>query len=310
MSQSVDDRTEDEKNPKSINYINKSRYSPVYTYLSDNIYIQDFHNDNPRFNIDENSYNEFIKNGIPKRLAEHFCNLMVRDPLVIFDEKIDIEDPDDYSHFENFQSTNWNSLRLKPPKIEDHDFCFKVEVRVPEINISSYENAAMGTFLTLFSLLVYKYDFNTIIPMSKVDENFRKANLNDAVIKEKFWFKTNGLSTESATHLCGALHHCKKENIDDKLKLLKCQETENDNIHLLTVEEIICGSDKYKYPGILWLMEDFVNRHLTSENEKAYIRKHLEFIKLRSNGIIFTFNLITKMQVLYGQTLSILETSF
>ena len=289
LSQSVDDRTDDEKDPKSVNYIHKGRYSPVYSYVSDNIYIQDFHNDYPKFNIDKDNYEELVKNGIPKRLAEHFCNLLVRDPLVIFDQKIDIEEPDDYSHFENFQSTNWNSVRLKPPRLEDNDFCFKIEVRVPELQISPYENAAIGTFICLFSLLVYKYDFNTIIPMSKVDENFKRAVLNDAVTKEKFWFKTNGLSLDSTNFYENqSLFVGSKDDFPKKLKLLSDETLDKENVKELTVEEILCGCERYEYKGLLWMMEDYISKYVNQESDRDYYRKHLEFVKLRSNGSLMT----------------------
>jgi len=289
ISQGVDDRTDDEKDPKSKNYIYKSRYSNVYSYISDNVYVQDYHNDYPKFNIDEVYLKQLMDAGIPKRLSEHFCNLMIRDALVIFDEKIDIEEPSDYSHFENFQSTNWNSVRLKPPRLEDNDFCFKIEIRVPEISITPYENAAISTFVILLSQLIYKYDFNTIIPMSKVDENFRRANLNDAVIKEKFWFRTDGLSLnptnfwENKSLFCG-----KKEDLPEIIKEHQCPKKDEELIEEMTIEEILCGCDKYKYPGLLWMMNDYVNRFIDKKEDQEYYRRHLEFIKLRSNGSLMT----------------------
>ena len=63
ISQSVDDRTDDEKNVNSKRYINKSRYGPSYSYISENKIVQDFHNDYPKFPINEEYYKLLIANG-------------------------------------------------------------------------------------------------------------------------------------------------------------------------------------------------------------------------------------------------------
>jgi len=289
LSQSVDDRTANERDVTSDEYIEKPRYSNVLSYLSENVYVQDHHNDYKKFKIDEEELDNLVKNGIPKRLATHFCNLMVRDPLVIFDEKIDIEESDDYSHFESFQSTNWNTLRLKPPRIEDRDNCFKIEFRVSELNLSPYENAAIGSFVVLFARMIYKYDFNTIIPISKVDENYKKAVLNDAVIKEKFWFRTNGLSVNESkyTETNKTLYNGEEKDLEELLKKVQ-DKSYDEQVHELSVDDILCGSEKYDFPGLLWMMEDFVSKYIDTEEEKSYYRKHLEFIKLRGKGKLCT----------------------
>ena len=88
ISQAVDDRTDEEKDPNSSKYIYKSRYSPAYSYISENIYIQDYHNDYPKMPINKEYLEKMLECGVPKRLSEHFCNLLVRDPLVYFLKKL------------------------------------------------------------------------------------------------------------------------------------------------------------------------------------------------------------------------------
>lgn len=288
MSQSVDDRTEEERDPRNKKFIDKSRYSAAYTYISENIFVQDRHNDNQKFDTDKESYDELIKNNIPKRLAEHFCNLMIRDPLVVFDEKIDIEESDDYSHFENFQSTNWNTLRFKPPRLEDEDFCFKVEVRVPEISLTPYENSAFTTFIIIYSRLVYKYEFNNIIPISLVNENYDRAVLNDAVTTQKFWFRTNGLSLSPAEYCCKnvVLYSGTEDKLEEKLKKIQDPKYDSENIHELSVLEILCGCEKYEYKGLFWLMNDFIDKYVEEEDLRKYYRNHLDFIRKRATGIV------------------------
>ena len=114
-------------------------------------------------------------------MSTHICNLFVRDPLVIFDKKIEISEPKDFSHFENLQTTNWNTLRFKLPRPEDNDSCFKVEIRPCELQITPYENAAIVTLMLLLVKMSYKFNYNFVIPISKVDENMKRSYLNNAI---------------------------------------------------------------------------------------------------------------------------------
>jgi glutamate--cysteine ligase catalytic subunit len=47
ISQSVDCRTEEERNPESPLYIHKSRYSTMNHYISNHEYVEDRHFDTP-----------------------------------------------------------------------------------------------------------------------------------------------------------------------------------------------------------------------------------------------------------------------
>ena len=184
----MDDRTDEERDKNSSKYIYKSRYSPVYSYISSHEYVQDYHNDYPKMPIDKKIHQTLIDNDFSERLATHFSNILVRDPLVIFDEKINTEDKDP-SPFENFNSTNWNSLRFKPPRKEDNDNCFKIEVRPCELQLTPFENAAILTFCLVYSQIIMKKDVNFVIPITKVDRNFDKAHEANACENQLFSFR-------------------------------------------------------------------------------------------------------------------------
>ena len=83
-------------------------------------------------------YKEHLLNNsdIDSRLAEHIARLFARDPLPAYEgEFIDeqIDDNDLVAHFENVQSTNWNSLRFKPPPSQDSKIGWRVEFRTMDI---------------------------------------------------------------------------------------------------------------------------------------------------------------------------------
>jgi glutamate--cysteine ligase catalytic subunit len=53
-----------------------------------------------------------------ERLAEHIAKMFSRDPIPTYEGEFiedQINDNDITMHFENIQSTNWNSMRFKPP---------------------------------------------------------------------------------------------------------------------------------------------------------------------------------------------------
>ena len=86
------------------------------------------------------------------------------------------------SHFENIQSSNWNSLRFKPPPSPDSEIGFRVEFRSLDIQMTDYENAALSVLVTLLVRVIGRYDVNFIIPVSKVDDNLRRAGERDAYL--------------------------------------------------------------------------------------------------------------------------------
>lgn len=53
--------------------------------------------------------------GVDENLAHHIAHLFIRDPLVVFEGMIELDDSVYVEHFENIQSTNWQTCRWKPP---------------------------------------------------------------------------------------------------------------------------------------------------------------------------------------------------
>jgi glutamate--cysteine ligase catalytic subunit len=280
ISQAVDDRTEEELNKNSERFIHKSRYSPVYSYISEHPFVQDYHNDYPKFPINQDYFNTLIENGVDERLATHFCNLLVRDPLVIFDKKIHIDDESDKSHFENFNSTNWNSLRFKPPRLEDNDACFKVEVRPCDLQLTPIENLSMINLIMCISRVIQEYDCNFIIPISMVDENFRRAEKINAVTQEKFYWRVDGIHSIIKKKENATLTNITPKTFDQDEKMIK----------ELTLNEIINGSIEHNYPGLLRLLIEFLEDDMNENRkaEKERIIKSLKMISLKAKGSLWT----------------------
>ena len=269
ISQSVDDRTEEERNPQSDKYIYKSRYSPVYSYLGN---VNKYFNNYPKFPLNQDYYKQFIEAGISENLATHFCNLLVRDPLVIFDKKINITDDNDMTHFENINSSNWNSLRFKLPRPADGDHSYKIEIRTCDLQLTPFENTSIIHFIVNLYNIILKRNCNFIIPITKVDQNYENAYCNDAINKQKFWWRIN----------CFDNININDDNFDYK-------KDEEDNIKLLTINEILNGANQFNYLGLISFIKKEINKNPNyNEIMRQNLLKFANHMEKKAKGEIWT----------------------
>ncbi|KAI8035171.1 glutamate--cysteine ligase [Drosophila gunungcola] len=195
ISSSVDCRTEEERGLAPLDKqkfrIAKSRYDSIDSYLSPE---GAKYNDVP-LTYDESVYQRLVEGGIDHLLAQHVAHLFIRDTVSLFSEKVHQNDNEDTDHFENIQSTNWQTMRFKPPP-PNSSIGWRVEFRPCEAQISDFENAAIVCFVVLLTRVILSYQLNFLTPISKVDENMQTAQKRDACRKEKFWFRKSSKTTE------------------------------------------------------------------------------------------------------------------
>lgn len=119
-------------------------------------------------------------------------SITCRDVLVLSREEIVQLDNSDNSmqHFNNLQSTNWQNLKLKPPSMEATDkLGWRVEFRPCELQFTDFENAAFSVFVVLVVKMALAKNLCLLMPISKVDDNFERAQRRDAVLRERFHFR-------------------------------------------------------------------------------------------------------------------------
>ncbi|CAG8834984.1 5058_t:CDS:2, partial [Gigaspora margarita] len=100
---SVDDRTKEERGLEPLKndrfVINKSRYDSIDCYISTDKTLKPEYNDLDLV-YDRDICKKLMDNGIDELLARHISHLFIRDPLVIFKERMDHNDDEDHDHFE------------------------------------------------------------------------------------------------------------------------------------------------------------------------------------------------------------------
>jgi len=277
ISQAVDDRTDTEKDPNNESYVHKSRYSNNSHYVSSHECIMSHHNDSPKFHVDKELVELLMQTGIDSTLAYHFSSLFIRDPLVIFEKAIELDDKESTTHFENFQSTNWNTVRLKPPPSMTSEIGWRVEFRPLDLQLTDYENACLAAIASLLVRLITKYSVNFIIPISLCDENMEKAHKRDAVLNERFHFRVNVLPNKESY-----VHNCLTES--DYTKYYELEQPQKETIAQLTMEEILGGNKEIGFPGLLPLIEELIAEDAGSKEEKAKVKGYMDFLLKRAQG--------------------------
>ena len=224
ISAAVDDRTKMERGfvspaedgedsdpdmaGKAKRRLYKSRYDSISTYIyqgacqpnSDCASASSFSNrilnkyNDLAVPIDEEYYLMLRSKGVDPALAQHVAHLFIRDPLVVFEGSVEeVDDATQTEHFESIQSTNWQSVRWKPPPPRltpnDPHIGWRVEFRTMEVQLTDFENAAFTVFVVLLTRAILAFDLNLYLPLSRVDANMQRAHSRDAARRGKFFFR-------------------------------------------------------------------------------------------------------------------------
>ncbi|KAI3385076.1 hypothetical protein SNEBB_009795 [Seison nebaliae] len=299
ISASVDDRTPEERGETeelTNEYIRiaKSRYSHVDLYLCGE---SEQYNDLP-CPYDEEFFNKLLKEAnMDKILAKHFAHLFIRDPIAVYKEKLYQDPTKENDHFENIQSTNWQTLRFKPPPAGSENIGWRVEFRPFELQITDFENAALVTFIVLLTRTILSYRCYFAVPLSCVDRNMAKAHKRAAIRTEKFCFRKNIFRSDKQKKNNDYLLHdapspattTTTTTTTSKICNDVCERKKRKLCDQMTVNEIMNGSKNVKpFPGLIPLVRQFLGEMDIDVSTRCTIEKYLNFLSKRSSGALQT----------------------
>ena len=248
----------------------KSRYSSIDCYIADDPRLDDaLHNDLPVI-ADASVAARLRGAGVDERLARHVAALFVRDPLVMFKGRItELDDASSAAHFESIQSTNWRSMRWKPPPADAVETIgWRVELRTMEVQLTDFENAAFTVFVVLLSRVILFFDLNLYMPLSLVDANFERANMRSAAAGARFWFPPVICSRRGAP---GAPPPPPPPPPVE-----------------MTLAQILLGDGSATFPGLLPLVSAYLDLNGCDKPSRAAIGEYLSFIRNRATGAALT----------------------
>jgi glutamate--cysteine ligase catalytic subunit len=196
LCQAVDDRTQRERLPGGIV---RSRYGSIGLFLSADKKNLNIYNDSKR------TLNKWARKylkaqaklqglHLDTKLLDHFAFLFVRDNLCVFSAVAENEpNINETKLFEAIQSSNWNDVRFKPPPNLDSKIGWRVEFRSIDVQVTPEQTFLFTHAVQILSRILIKMhdDLNFYIPITKIDENFRRASLIGAATEQKFFFRTN-----------------------------------------------------------------------------------------------------------------------
>uniref|UniRef100_UPI00358F9772 glutamate--cysteine ligase catalytic subunit isoform X2 n=1 Tax=Myxine glutinosa TaxID=7769 RepID=UPI00358F9772 len=280
IAASVDDRTREERGLEPLKNckfrIHKSRYDSIDSYLS---IFGEKYNDLELVK-DEKLYEQLLQAGIDHLLAQHIAHLFIRDPLVIYAERIEIDDEQESDHFENIQSTNWQTMRFKPPP-PNTTIGWRVEFRPTEVQLTDFENSAFVVFVVLLTRVILSYNLNFLIPLSKVDENLKSAQKRDAVRQSKFYFRKD-IGTGGNPELsccCPNVNNTDSDNEEFN--------TDNEEFTLMSIDTIINGKEGV-FAGLIPIINSYLENMYVDVETRCSIFNYLRLIRKRASGELKT----------------------
>lgn len=290
ISASVDDRTDEEKgmgeSSTGTRLISKSRYDSIDSYLSPcSVSCSDI-----PLEMDEALRDRMMVNGVDETLARHIAHLFIRDPVSLFSEKIHQNDEEDSDHFENIQSTNWQTMRFKPPP-PNSPIGWRVEFRPCEVQLTDFENAAYAVFIVLLTRVILSLNLDFVMPISKVDENFRRAQKRGAVLNQKFYFRKDTQTHATPSNLYESVERapCDGKSAPPKNEV---------ELEEMTIDEIINGQRGGGFQGLIPMMRWYLQS--TGEvdvDTSCTIYQYLRLISMRASGELMTLATWIRTQV-------------
>jgi glutamate--cysteine ligase catalytic subunit len=239
-----------------------------------------------KYKVDPEHVRYLMEEGLDEKLAYHISALFVRDPIVAFDSDFaeDADDGSSVAQFEGLNSTNWNSMRFKPPPSNDSSIGWRVEFRTPDIQLTDFENSALTMLIVMIQNVINNFDVDFIQPVTQIDENMDKAYLRDALLTQKFKVKTSILAHGVEGHTSNDLEASNFQ----KSKLNPSQERAEETFEELYIHELLEGKPSVGYYGLYPLFEEFMTLKKFPQEKKQEINMYLQFLLARAKGEVKT----------------------
>ena len=178
-----------------------------------------------------------------------------------------------------------------------------------EVGLTDFENAAFSVFMVLLSRVIFAFNLNFYIPISKVDANMETAHKRDAVRKETFFFRKNVFKASDGSGFmceCGHIHnaslvggHAKCVDINKFCARSQggdSSDSDSDPFDLMTLDEIFNGRPMcwngraagFEFPGLIPLMRGYLDALEIDAPTRQRLLTYLDFIAERAAGTLMT----------------------
>eukprot|EP00439_Symbiodinium_sp_Y106_P040105 s3124_g4.t3 len=149
--------------------------------------------------VHDPSLQRLLDGGVDPLLARHVAHLFARDPLNVFRERLEVDNESMGDHWEQLQSSNWGTVRFKPPPARNANpggqIGWRVEMRTfpSRAAPTDFENAAVVCVSRVLAQMILEERWDLYIPMSLVEENLKRSGGAGAISAERFHFRADFL---------------------------------------------------------------------------------------------------------------------
>ena len=177
-----------------------------------------------------------------------------------------------------------------------------------EVQLTDFENAAFTVFIVLLTRVVLAFDLALYIPLSRVDENMRRAQEVDGVVRNHFFFRKNlapidkpnddqppslPVSPDSEPNMkkSRSAHFLNGsgsgDSGDSRAQGGLGVDEDEDAFEEMTMNEIMNGKGTH-YPGLLPLVYAYLDYINCDPETYSRCDQYLQFISQRAKGEIKT----------------------
>ncbi|CAJ1368448.1 unnamed protein product [Effrenium voratum] len=150
--------------------------------------------------VHEPSLQRLLAAGVDVRLARHVAQLFVRDPLNVFRERLELDNATVGDHWEQLQSSNWGTVRFKPPPARASnprgEIGWRVELRTAQA--TDFENAAVVAIARVLAEVILEERWDLYMQISRVEQNLERSGGVGAVCQQRFFFRADFLGRGGA----------------------------------------------------------------------------------------------------------------
>lgn len=158
--------------------------------------------------------------------------------------------------------------------------------------MTDFENAAFSIFIVLVTRAILSFDLNFYIPIQRTTENMETGHARNGVLDKKFYFRkdpfprrvprqqqqpSNGSTMSSASPSA--------VNTPPPSPPLGPVELEYE---LMTISEIVNGSADGSFPGLIPLVESYLDSVNVDVETRCSLASYLDLIRKRADGTLWT----------------------
>lgn len=149
-----------------------------------------------------------------------------------------------------------------------------------DIQLTDFENTCLIVTLGLITNVINHFNVDFIIPITMADENMKRAHFRNAIIDQKFWFKTNCLKDLENYHQSdlAASNYIRSQASDNQEQVFE----------ELYIHEILEGKPESNFPGMFTLIRKFMEVQKYNTEHQEQIEKILDFLMARAKGEVPT----------------------